>query len=222
MRGAVARLAETAYERLDPERRVVARTIFLRLAGEGEGEAAVRRRVPLGEFEGEREGAAAVLAALADDRLVTIGEGEVEVAHEALLREWPRLRGWLEEDAEGRRVHRHLADAARDWDAGGPRPRRAVSGRAGWPPRWSGSPATSRRSTTLEREFIDASRAAMEGRPSATPCQPAPARAARRRRRPARAGRRRGRRGACTARRAPASAALVADAQRLGAAGPHR
>ena len=31
------------------------------------------------------------------------------------MREWPRLRGWLEEDAEGRRLHRHLALAARDW-----------------------------------------------------------------------------------------------------------
>ena len=60
-----------------------------------------------------------MLAVLADDRLVTIGEGEVEVAHEALLREWPRLRGWLEEDAEGRRLHHQLSAAAREWDAGG-------------------------------------------------------------------------------------------------------
>jgi WD40 repeat protein len=35
-----------------------------------------------------------------------------------LLREWPRLRGWLEEDVEGRRLHRHIIDAARHWDAG--------------------------------------------------------------------------------------------------------
>ena len=53
-------------------------------------------------------GVAEVLSVLADERLVTIGEGEVEVAHEALLREWPRLRAWLEEDAEGRRLHQHL------------------------------------------------------------------------------------------------------------------
>ena len=44
-----------------------------------------------------------MLDALADDRLVTVSEGTVEVAHEALLHEWPRLRGWLEDDAEGRR-----------------------------------------------------------------------------------------------------------------------
>jgi hypothetical protein len=53
--GAVARLAERAYERLDPERRELARRILLRLAGEGEGERelVVRRRVPLDELQGE-------------------------------------------------------------------------------------------------------------------------------------------------------------------------
>src|SRR6185437_12810636 len=33
------------------------------------------------------------------------------------LREWPRLVSWLEEDREGRRVHRQLADAATAWQA---------------------------------------------------------------------------------------------------------
>ena len=118
--GAVARLAESAYQRLDPNRRQLARRILLRLAGEGQGETVVRRRVPLAELEGERDDRVAeVLAGLAQERLLTIGEDQVEVAHEALLREWPRLRGWLEEDAEGRRLHRHLGAAAREWDAGG-------------------------------------------------------------------------------------------------------
>ena len=115
--GAVARLAERAYDRLEPERREMARRILLRLAGEGDGTAVVRRRVPLDELEGE--GVPEVLAVLADERLVTIGEGEVEVAHEALLREWPRLRDWLEEDAQGRHLHLHLRDAARNWAAAG-------------------------------------------------------------------------------------------------------
>ena len=46
--GAVARLAEGAYERLAPDRRRLARRILLRLAGLAEGEAVVRRRVPAG------------------------------------------------------------------------------------------------------------------------------------------------------------------------------
>jgi WD40 repeat protein/DNA-binding SARP family transcriptional activator len=107
VRGAVARLAETAYRRLGDDGRTEARRILLRLSGEGD----VRTRVPLEEL-----GDGAVLSALARDRLVTIGEGEAEVAHEALLREWPRLRSWLEQDAEARRLHRHLTHAARDWN----------------------------------------------------------------------------------------------------------
>ena len=100
VRGAVARLAETAYERLTERQRQVARAILLRSAGPGEGAEAVRRQVPLSELDVERdEDVAHVLAALTDARLLTTTETTVEVAHEALLREWPRLRGWLEENA---------------------------------------------------------------------------------------------------------------------------
>ncbi len=93
---------------------------MLRLVGEDEGDAPVRRRAPLAELDLERsEDVAGVLATLADSRLVTVGEGSVEVAHEALLREWPRLREWIEEDTEGRRLRRHITLAATDWDAAG-------------------------------------------------------------------------------------------------------
>jgi WD40 repeat protein/DNA-binding SARP family transcriptional activator len=119
VRGAVARLAERAYARLDPPRRELARRILLRLA-EGDGDAVVRRRVPLTELEADRdERVAEVLSVLAGERLVTVGAGEAEVAHEALLREWPRLRGWLEQDAEARRLQRHITLAAREWGAAG-------------------------------------------------------------------------------------------------------
>ena len=120
LHGAVARLAESAYERLDLDQRETARRILLRLAEEGEGPAPTRRRVTVAELEADRdERVARVLSVLARDRLVTVGGGEVEVAHEALLREWPRLRRWLEEDAQGRHLHHHLRDAATAWDAGG-------------------------------------------------------------------------------------------------------
>jgi WD40 repeat protein/DNA-binding SARP family transcriptional activator len=117
VQGAVARLAESAYQRLDVRQQRIARAILLRLAGEGEGEgeALVRARVALEEFGRD---ARPVLAELTNGRLLTVSEGEVEVAHEALLREWPRLRGWLEEDAQGRRLHRHLRAAAEEWQAG--------------------------------------------------------------------------------------------------------
>ena len=68
------------------------------------------------------EAAAGVIARLTQDRLLTVGEDTVEVSHEALLREWPRLRGWLDEDVQGRQLHVHLMEAAREWTASGEDP----------------------------------------------------------------------------------------------------
>ena len=119
VRGAVGRLAEQTYSGLSEPERVAARGILLRLADAGEHEAAfVRRRMRPDELDRD-EHTAAALAALVDSRLVTADGETLEVAHEALLREWPRLRAWLEEDAEGRRLHHHLMNAARDWQAAG-------------------------------------------------------------------------------------------------------
>ena len=119
VRGAVGRLAEQTYAGLSEPERGAARGILLRLADAGEHEAAfVRRRMSLGELDRD-EHTASALAALVDSRLVTADGETLEVAHEALLREWPRLRGWLEEDAEGRRLHQHLMNASRDWQAAG-------------------------------------------------------------------------------------------------------
>jgi len=119
VRGAVGRLAEAAYGRLDAAEQQIARGLFLRLAS-GEGDAVVRRRVPLDEVGATIDAAVAgVVQALTDARLLTVGEGTVEVAHEALLREWPRLGAWLEEDGAGRRTREHLTESARDWESGG-------------------------------------------------------------------------------------------------------
>ena len=116
--GAVARLAEETYDRIPDARKPVVRALMLRLVGEDEGDVPVRRRAPLAELDLERnEDVADVLATLADSRLVTVSEGSVEVAHEALLREWPRLRDWIDEDADGRRLRRHVTQAATEWDA---------------------------------------------------------------------------------------------------------
>ena len=114
VQGAVARLAEDAYLGLEPRQQAAARTLLLRLTDDGEAGVIVRRRVALDELDAA---SAEVAARLADRRLLTVSEGSVEVAHEALLREWPRLRTWLEEDVHGRRLHRQLSDAARAWDA---------------------------------------------------------------------------------------------------------
>jgi DNA-binding SARP family transcriptional activator/WD40 repeat protein len=118
VRGAVARLAEGVYDRLDDGDKAIVRHIFLRLADPRGVRSDVRRRAPREEVassEAERQ----VLAELIKYRLLTATEGSVEVAHEALLREWPRLRAWLEEDREGRHVHYQLTEAAAAWHADG-------------------------------------------------------------------------------------------------------
>ncbi len=122
----------------------------------------MRRRVPLEELDADRDDdVRRVLDVLADSRLVTIGEGSVEVAHEALLREWPRLRGWLEEDAEGRRLHRHLAIAARDWQATGRDPGELYRGaRLAAMLDWVTTHDAELKAS--ERAFVDASRAQSE------------------------------------------------------------
>jgi DNA-binding SARP family transcriptional activator/WD40 repeat protein/energy-coupling factor transporter ATP-binding protein EcfA2 len=118
VRGAIARLAEQVYGQLPEVERRRARTILLRLAA-GEG-LAVARRVPLDELDLERdEEVRQVLDALTEARLLTISNGVIEVSHEALLREWPRLREWLEEDRDARRLHSDLIERAREWHARG-------------------------------------------------------------------------------------------------------
>ena len=119
--GALARLAEDGYAAIPAPARPAARRILLRLCDAGEDAAFdLRRRLPLADVvdDSDHDGQAA-LDALADRRLLAVDGDTVEVAHESLLREWPRLRTWLEEDVEGRRAHRRLADAARAWDADG-------------------------------------------------------------------------------------------------------
>ena len=117
VQGAVARLAEEAFLGLEPAQQDVARKLLLRLADEDESGAIVRRRIALPELDADRRPEVTeVVDRLADRRLLTVSDGAVEVAHEALLREWPRLRGWLDEDVQGRRLHRRLGAAARAWD----------------------------------------------------------------------------------------------------------
>jgi WD40 repeat protein/DNA-binding SARP family transcriptional activator len=161
VRGAVGRLAERTYARLSEDERDAARRILLRLADAGEHDAAfVRRRVPLDELDDDEHSAAA-LSVLVDSRLVTVDEHTLEVAHEALLREWPRLRSWLEEDAEGRRLHQHVTHAARDWQAAD-RDRGELYRGARLAAALDWAAGHGRDLNELERDFLDASHAETE------------------------------------------------------------
>jgi DNA-binding SARP family transcriptional activator/WD40 repeat protein len=158
VRGAVARLAEGTYGSLRDEERDIARAVLLRLAGEIADGGAVRRPVALWELDADRGDVRRVLGALADGRLVTLSEDRVEVAHEALLREWPRLRDWIADDAEGRRLHHHLAVAAREWEAGGRDPAEVYRGaRLAAALDWSAAHRSEL--NAAERAFLDEGRA---------------------------------------------------------------
>ena len=165
VRGAIAKTAETVYrDTLSPEQQSLARNIFLRLTELGEQTEDTRRRASITELVPRREQEAQVgevLRTLADARLVTIGEGTVEVAHEALIRHWPTLREWLDEDREGGLLHRRLTDSAHEWEALG---RDAGALLRGVRLATTGDWATEHDSelNQLEREFLTASRQASE------------------------------------------------------------
>jgi class 3 adenylate cyclase len=157
--GAIARTAETVYrDGLDDAGRDIARRIFLRLTEPGEGTADTRRRVMLDELStGDGEATGEVLRTLADARLVTIGGHTAEFAHEALIREWPRLHGWLDEDRVGLRVHRHLTEAARAWSDADRDPDELYRGaRLAAATEWA--EAHDPELNPTEHEFLDASR----------------------------------------------------------------
>src|SRR5262245_29344999 len=158
--GALARLAEDGYAAIPALARPAARRILLRLCDVGDDAALdVRRRLPLSQVvdENDPDGRAA-LDALADRRLLAVDGDTVEVAHESLLREWPRLRTWLEEDVEGRRLHRRLGDTARTWESDGRDPSELYRGaQLEGASAWAAGHAEVLNRT--ERAFLDASTA---------------------------------------------------------------
>ena len=83
------------------------------------------------------------------------------MAHEALLREWPRLRGWLEEDKQGRQLRDHLTQAARQWRLAGEEPSDLYRGaRLSAVLDWAREHSPDL--NDLEREFLSAARRAGE------------------------------------------------------------
>ncbi len=118
IRGAVARSAEAVYARVAPEHQPIVRDLMLRLVAPSiEGEP-VRGRMPR-RMVTDDVPHQKIVELLVGARLVITDDGVLELAHEALARAWPRLRQWLEDDTQGRRILRHLSAAADAWDTMG-------------------------------------------------------------------------------------------------------
>ncbi len=121
--GALGRRAEELYQALSAESQAAARQLFLRLVTLGEGSEDTRRRARRSELitSLNTDTLDAVLDAYGRARLLTFDRDPitrgptVEIAHEALLRTWRRLRGWIEDSREEVRIQRNLSSAARDW-----------------------------------------------------------------------------------------------------------
>ncbi|MFI5679372.1 nSTAND1 domain-containing NTPase [Streptomyces cellulosae] len=126
--GAIAKTAEKVYAGFTEGQAAAARRVLLRMVAPGWGSPRssevesgggtpdTRRPVERAELPGlGRDDTAQVVEALAGARLLTLDGDTVEMAHEALITAWPRLRGWIEEDRERLRVHRNLTEAAHTW-----------------------------------------------------------------------------------------------------------
>jgi WD40 repeat protein len=116
IRGAVARTADRVYESLaEPQRRAV-RSVLLRLVVPSMDGLPMRSRLARGSL-GKNPQWEEVVSRLIAARLITAEDGALEISHEALARAWPRLRSWLDEDAAGLRLLRHLSATADGWES---------------------------------------------------------------------------------------------------------
>ncbi|WP_313043158.1 nSTAND1 domain-containing NTPase [Nonomuraea jabiensis] len=118
--GAISHTAEELYSGLSPAQASIARRVLLRLIQPGEQAQDTRRPAARAELDPyEESDTGLVIEQLAGARLVTLHQDTVELAHEALIESWPRLRGWVDEGRDRLRTHRQLTDAATAWEAHG-------------------------------------------------------------------------------------------------------
>ncbi len=173
--GALARRADELYNELDAKGREDARQLFLRLVTIGEGAEDTRRRIHVTELTpvgGDRSTMNSVLDAFSKSRLLTFDRDPatraptVEIAHEALIRTWERLRGWLAESREDLLVQRRLDAAVAEWTAAGRDPSFLASGtRLDQFEQWAA--ATTLALNEEERAYLDASIAERRARQAA-------------------------------------------------------
>ena len=130
VKGTLAKRADEVYNNLSQEEQGIAKWIFIQLTQLGEGTEDTRRRVlkqSLITSPKKESIVNEVIQKLADAKLIITSEVQVkgdesgrepvvDVAHEALIRHWPLLRKWLDENRDEIRFHRRIEDAAVHWD----------------------------------------------------------------------------------------------------------
>lgn len=134
IRDAIAATADQLYQSLDDPGRQVAKRLLrhmVRVHPQAEdSRRQVSRTMLLAELPpGDQEIASRLLDELGKRRLVTADEGgKVQIAHEALLRHWPTLAAWLQEDRDWQQREQRLAEQAHEWVANGRDPAMLLRG----------------------------------------------------------------------------------------------
>jgi WD40 repeat protein/serine/threonine protein kinase/DNA-binding SARP family transcriptional activator len=135
--GALGRRAEELFQGLDTQGQEAARQVFLRLVAVSDVAEDARRRVRRQELSGlgfDPELLEDVLRRFGEYRLLSFDRDPltrgptVEVAHEALLSEWKRLRTWISERREDLLLERRLSEAVEEWDQAGKDPSYLLTG----------------------------------------------------------------------------------------------
>ncbi|MFF7633315.1 caspase family protein [Kitasatospora sp. NPDC008050] len=121
---AITRQADLTYDALDPQAQRAAELMLLRMVRISENTEDTRRLLDLAALRAERPpGEAAAIAtardALARARLITLDGDTAQIAHEALLRAWRRLRGWIDTGRADLLVQQKLLEAAEEWQREG-------------------------------------------------------------------------------------------------------
>lgn len=122
--GALAKRADEIYMEYHEEGRELIQQMFLRLVTLGEGAEDTRRRAARAEMltiATNPELMDEIIDTYARSRLLSLDNDPatrqpmIEVAHEAILREWKRLREWLNVSREDIKQERQVAQAAESW-----------------------------------------------------------------------------------------------------------
>ncbi|MBE9101769.1 WD40 repeat domain-containing protein [Vacuolonema iberomarrocanum] len=126
--GTLRQRADAVYAAFDPQEKEAARDIFLALTQINQDMEDTRRRVAKADLVTPRHPAdvvTRVLQQLTAEQLVVTSElvtkgdesriAMVEVAHEALIRHWPQLRAWIEENHDLLRMRQKLETKAEEW-----------------------------------------------------------------------------------------------------------
>ena len=132
--GALARRAEEVFAPMEERRGDEVQRLFLQLVSVTDVGELARLRVPQGDLVGEEATVAMVLERFGAQRLLTFdqdtttGAATVEIAHEALMSEWPRFSRWVADALDDLRMARRLAGAISEWRSSGRDPSFLLSG----------------------------------------------------------------------------------------------